>query len=205
MERAEFPAAIGAHVTRGGELVGICGGYQILGREISDPFGVESGGRIAAFAFLDVATELIPAKITTQVEARPTEPSAGMNEIVRGYEIHMGRTQRGSVAARFRVLRRLGDGAVCGEIDREASMDGASSEDGRVWGTYIHGVFDQPGFRRRWLNQLRRRKGLEPLAVTVSETTSRKLIGAIDRWADHLERNLNLIPIFSALGIGTRR
>ena len=78
-------------------------------------------------------------------------------------------------------------------------MDGAITDDGLTWGTYIHGVFDEPGFRRHWLNQLRRRKGLEPLAATVSEDVNLRLTGAIDRWADHLERHVDLKPIFSAL------
>ncbi|MCA9465324.1 MAG: cobyric acid synthase, partial [Nitrospira sp.] len=61
-----------------------------------------------------------------------------------------------------------------------------------VWGTYLHGVFDQPGFRRRWLNRVRLRKRLPPLAVEVSQMVSSRLEGSLDRWADHLERHLDV-------------
>jgi adenosylcobyric acid synthase len=123
----------------------------------------------------------------------------GTNEIVRGYKIHMGRTDRGHAAPRFRILCRLGRGTAGVDIDCDDNTDGAISDDGRIWGTYIHGVFDQPGFRRHWLNQLRQRKGLEPFPLAVSENANRKLAAAMDRWADHLERHLDLVPIFSAV------
>src|SRR3990172_6868799 len=199
LDQAEFRAAFAAHLSGGGELLGICGGYQMLGREISDPLGVESGGKKFGVGFLNVATELTGGKTTTQVEAQPTDCKTGMDEIVRGYEIHRGRTTRGQVAPRFRILRRLGRGTAGMFIDCDDNTDGAISDDGRVWGTYIHGVFDQPGFRRHWLNQLRWRKGLDPLPVALSENTNRKLAAAMDRWADHLERHLDLAPIFDAV------
>jgi len=201
LDQAGFRAAFAAHLSGGGELLGICGGYQMLGREISDPLGVESGGKKFGVGFLNVATELTRGKTTTQVEAQPTDCKTGMDEIVRGYEIHMGRTDRGQVAPRFRILRRLGRGTAGMYFDCDDNTDGAISDDGRVWGTYIHGVFDQPGFRRHWLNQLRWRKGLDPLPVTVSENVNRKLADAIDRWADHLERHLELAPIFDAVNL----
>ena len=199
LEQAGFRAAFVAHVTDGGELLGICGGYQMLGREICDPIGVESGGKRPGFGFLNVATELTREKTTVQVKAQQSDGKAGRDEIVRGYEIHMGWTDRGQVAPRFRILRRIGSGNPGPDIDQDENSDGAVSPDGRVWGTYIHGVFDQPGFRRHWLNQLRRRKGLNPLPVVVSENVNRKLAAAMDRWADHLERHLELAPIFGAV------
>ena len=60
------------------------------------------------------------------------------------------------------------------------------SSDGLVWGTYIHGVFDQPGFRRVWLNRVRGRKNLPPLDVELSQSVSGRLVEAIDGWADHV-------------------
>jgi adenosylcobyric acid synthase len=195
LAQAGFRAAFAEHLAGGGELLGICGGYQMLGREICDPYNVESGGARRGFGFLNVTTELTGAKITTRIEAQPMEREADTSAIVRGYEIHMGRTDRAQTAPRFRILRRLGDETV----DANGDMDGAITEDGLTWGTYIHGVFDQPGFRRQWLNQLRWRKGLDPLPVTVSENVNRKLATAMDRWADHLERHLDLAPLFGAL------
>ncbi len=75
------------------------------------------------------------------------------------------------------------------------------SLDGRVWGTYIHGVFDQPAFRRQWLNRARARKGLAPLGLEISEEVSQRMSQALDRWADHLEGHLDVNLIFSALGL----
>jgi adenosylcobyric acid synthase len=71
--------------------------------------------------------------------------------------------------------------------------------DGLVWGTYIHGVFDQPGFRRTWLNRVRVRKSLEPLEREISQAVSSRLAQAMDRWADHVEANIDMTPIFSAI------
>jgi len=199
LDKAGFRAAFAAHLSGAGELLGICAGYQMLGREICDPYAVESGGTRLGFGFLNVTTELTAGKTTVQVEAQPTDCKTVTDEIVRGYEIHMGRTDRGQVAPRFRILRRIGSGSPGPDIDQDQNSDGAVSPDGRVWGTYIHGVFDQPGFRRHWLNQLRWRKGLDPLPVAVSENANRKLAGDMDRWADHLERHLDLAPIFGAV------
>jgi adenosylcobyric acid synthase len=187
LEQEGFVPAIKAHVEAGGELVGICGGYQMLGREITDPFNVEGGGQKQCLGFLDVITELAPQKRTEQVEAKPIHSAVNATDIVQGYEIHMGQTRRGRVAPCFRVQQK------------SAGEDGAISEDHLVWGTYIHGVFDSPRFRRSWLNQVRKRKGLPVLPSEVSEGVSRNLSGAIDRWADHLEQYLNLRPVFEAL------
>ena len=73
------------------------------------------------------------------------------------------------------------------------------SADGFVWGTYIHGVFDQPGFRRAWLNRARVRKHLQPLDVEVSRTVSARLSHALDRWADHVGTFINMKAIFSVI------
>ena len=74
--------------------------------------------------------------------------------------------------------------------------------DGLVWGTYIHGVFDLPGFRRLWLNRARQRKGLCPVDLSASEAVSMRLSNALDRWADHVQEHLNVGAIHSNLGIG---
>jgi adenosylcobyric acid synthase len=68
-----------------------------------------------------------------------------------------------------------------------------------VWGTYIHGVFDEPEFRRAWLNRLRRRKGLQPLDIAVSLAATTHRARELDRWADHLQQHVNLEPIWAAL------
>ena len=69
------------------------------------------------------------------------------------------------------------------------------SVDGMVWGSYIHGLFDQPGFRRAWLNRVRERKGLPLLKESVSEEVSHRLDQALDRWADHVQKHLNTLQV----------
>lgn len=203
LRRTGLAEALTEHVSQGGELVGICGGYQMLGREISDPCGVEAGGETPGLGFLDVATELLPHKRTARVDALPLCWDASPGTTVQGYEIHMGHTRRGSVRPCFHIIRRVGqnlaDEGSTGTL--EEAEEGASHAERFIWGTYIHGVFDRPEFRRLWLNRLRRRKGLMPLDTAVSEAVSTRLQSALDRWADHLEKHLNLAGIFATLGL----
>ena len=134
-------------------IVGICGGYQMLGEELLDPEGVESIVRSAAgLGLLQLTTCFAREKKTVQVRGVAME---SRHEIA-GYEIHMGRTS-GCGAARpvFQIVEEMGS--------RTERFDGARSEDGLVWGTYLHGVFDTPSFRREFLNTLRKRRGWRPL------------------------------------------
>ncbi len=140
---------------KGGTVVGLCGGYQMLGRVIRDPHHVESRWEVMeGLGLLDVETVMAPEKTTTLVEAEKIEGESGNR--LEGYEIHMGVTRRGQGASPlFRIVRR--NGVPC---DVE---DGAVNEKGTVWGTYLHGIFDNDGFRHDFLNSLRRRKGIPPL------------------------------------------
>ena len=184
-----FKYAISNQVKSGAEIVGVCGGFQMLGRQIVDPHGAEGGGTTEGLGLLDITTELIVNKKTTQVRAHPLHVHSAIECVVEGYEIHMGMTKVKGLQPSFRI-----DGGS------ETAFDGACSEDGRVWGTYIHGVFDQPAFRRLWLNRIRLRKGLVSLDPTVSETVSQRLSDALDRWADHMDKHLNIEPIRTVLG-----
>ena len=122
----------GAH-ERGAQIIGLCGGYQILGKLIDDPQGVEGGGTADGLGLLAVRTVMGPAKTTKPIQARSTR----FDVPVDGYEIHMGRTTgRDTKRAPFVT---------------ESGPDGAASADGRVWGTYIHGVFGDGDFRGAWL------------------------------------------------------
>lgn len=185
-----FPAAVESHVQRGGELVGICGGYQMLGREIADPKGLERGGRSNGLGFIDVTTELDVPKICRQVRAVSLLGGVEQHVPVCGYEIHMGRTSRGAVNPCFRIEA---SGTREGPVMRE---EGAASANGRVWGTSIHGLFDQAEFRRGWLNRARARKGLAPLSLHASQLVATQLSDELDRWADHLEACVNMDAIY---------
>lgn len=198
-----FSEALAEHVRRGGELVGICGGYQMLGREVSDPYGVERGGKIAGLGFLDVVTELLPHKRMAQVEALPLCWDASPGTTVHGYEIHMGHTRRGSVRPCFRIIRRVGQNLAdaCSTGTLEEAEEGASHAERFIWGTYIHGVFDRAEFRRLWLNRLRQRKGMQPLDPAVSDTVTTRLRSSLNRWADHLQKHVQLTRIFAAVEV----
>src|SRR6185295_16656214 len=127
---------IKAHARRGGHVLGLCGGYQMLGCTVADPLGIEGpAGSIEGLGLLDVVTEMTPDKSTIPVQGRDCATGAA----VSGYEIHLGRTE-GPDCARPTLM--IGD-----------RPDGAASPDGRVRGTYVHGLFTSDEFRRAWLAQ----------------------------------------------------
>jgi adenosylcobyric acid synthase len=137
----------------GKEVVGICGGYQILGRQIRDSLGVESKRPVVpGLGLLEVITEFGSEKQTYQVEG--TDPRTGF--LVKGYEIHHGRTERLAGTEPVFLISRRGRQTVCLE-------DGARNQDGQTWGTYLHGLFDNFNFRQWFLNRLRAKKGLAPM------------------------------------------
>ncbi|NOT23860.1 MAG: cobyric acid synthase [Nitrospiraceae bacterium] len=190
---AGFSEVLESHVQRGGELVGICAGYQMLGKEITDPKGLERGGTLKGLCFLDVVTELDTPKICRQVRAASLLHGVEQHAPIQGYEIHMGRTIRGNANPCFQI--------DASEIlaDNRMGDEGAVSEDGLVWGTSIHGLFDQAGFRRSWLNRARARKGLWPISLHESELVRSVLQAELDRWADHLDQHVNMDVIYSVL------
>jgi adenosylcobyric acid synthase len=146
---------------RGTPIIGICGGYQMLGTEIRDPHNREGGlASVPGMGLLDVATFFEEEKVTTQVQGEILDSGApllsGLGGCrVRGYEIHMGQKILGEGAVPFtRIHRRL---------DREVDViDGIADREGTVLGTYMHGIFDSIECVRGILNNLRRMKGLPP-------------------------------------------
>jgi adenosylcobyric acid synthase len=196
-----FERLLHDHVQRGGELVGICGGYQMLGQRIADPDGVETGGQGIGLGFLPVTTVLARDKITDQVDAHALHIDGFATLPVRGYLIHMGRTDRAGLRPCFKLLGKRGGVEHHGRemSSQEEFEDGVVRDDGLVWGTYIHGLFDQPLFRRAWLNRLRRRKGLSALPNVCSQRVNEARLNAMDRWADHVDRHLDLAPVLAYL------
>ena len=129
-----FVPMVASHVRAGREVVGLCGGFQMLGGRIDDPHKAEGGGQAEGLRLLPIDTELHCEKQTVQVQANPLMPGVSGAEMVRGYEIHVGITSRRQGGPCFRILAEGGN--------RE---DGAVSPDGLVWDLY-HGVFDDPSF-----------------------------------------------------------
>jgi adenosylcobyric acid synthase len=129
---------LAAHVRRGGRVLGICGGYQMLGVSIADPEGVEgSPETITGLGYLPVSTQLTGDKRVTRTQG----VELGSELPFEGYEIHAGRT---SAVGSVTPLLRFADGAI----------DGAISADGRIAGCYVHGLFDRAEQRAAWLGRL---------------------------------------------------
>ncbi|MDK2820520.1 MAG: adenosylcobyric acid synthase [Clostridia bacterium] len=149
--------AIKSLVKEGTPLVGICGGYQILGQKISDPEHVETDQEVIdGFGLLPIRTIFKNTKKTNQVEGEVTGTGPFLETIqglkVKGYEIHMGDSYvRGKSV--FKITRRGGESVNIN--------DGALSSDGLIWGTYIHGILDNDLFRQHVLSILRKRRGLD--------------------------------------------
>lgn len=163
------------------ELVGICGGFQMLGKRIRDPHGLESGSQdIEGLGYLPVTTVLAPEKTLKRVKA--THLASGLE--VRGYEIHHGQ----SLASGLEPVLRLEDGG----------WEGARWPKGRIWGTYMHGIFDADEFRRWFVDRLRSCRGLPPLGRVCFHY---ELEPALDRLAEAVRRCLKVEEIFRAMGL----
>jgi len=180
-----FVEALQNCLRRGGTVIGICGGYQMLGRRIYDPDHVEgSETQAEGLGFFNATTTLLPQKITRQVTA--IHAPTGIQ--ISGYEIHMGRTQL--MEPYEPVFEIYEPGEPCGQPNDglPPRRDGAQSSNGAVWGTYIHGLFDNNEFRRALLDRLREKKGLKPLKdVQYVMDVDRELNGLAERVREHLD------------------
>lgn len=186
--------------SRGGiPVIGICGGFQMLGRELSDPLHTESEiPRIEGLGLLDITTVFATDKLTTQIEAEVAGTGLFLFEApvgrIKGYEIHMGRTELyPEVRPAFTILARSGE--------KVYFQDGAVSRDGLVFGTYIHGIFDNDDFRRHVVNILRKRKGLEPLENSIVITTAEQRRRDFDKLAAVVRGSLDMEKIYNILGM----
>jgi adenosylcobyric acid synthase len=176
-----------------GPIVGICGGYQMLGKKVLDPDGMESSaGEAEGLGLLDVETVMLPHKETHQAGGQLLAAGARIapdwSGSLSGYEIHIGRTALGPEALPFAELSRSSGG-------KDVISDGAVSKDGRVFGTYLHGLFDGHGFRTAFLNRIRREKGLQEVSRDCMEEDS------FDLLAEHLERHLDMERLLRICGI----
>ncbi|HYW80704.1 MAG TPA: cobyric acid synthase, partial [Thermoguttaceae bacterium] len=163
------------------QIVGICGGFQMLGRKIADPSHVESkNGAAEALGLLGVTTALAAEK--TLARSRAVHAASGLE--VTGYEIHHGQTDVGDEQQLFQADTPNGLGVV--------------NRQGNVWGTYLHGVFDADAFRRWFIDRLRTRRGLEPLGG-VSATYD--IEPALDRLAEIVRESLDIDAIYRRMGL----
>jgi len=191
LRRAGWEDFLVRHRRAGGWIVGICGGYQMLGRRIIDNDRIESDtAETIGLGLLEIETNFELEKITDRIRA--IHLATGLP--VAGYEIHSGRIA-GITESRavFRLTHR-----DTGAVDE---FEGVRSDDGRVIGTSIHGVFDSAGFRRNFLDEVRASKGLGPLESSEAGEAEANHIAAFDRIADALERCTDFSKIAALAGI----
>jgi len=163
------------------ELIGVCGGFQMMGTRIEDPHHIEStAGTIEGLGLLPVSTHLAREKTLTRVNA--THLASGLG--VTGYEIHHGLTDR--------------EGAVPVIQRDDGETIGVASQDGRLWGTYVHGVFDADEFRRWFIDRLRTRRGLPPLGKIC---VTYDLEPAFERLAEAVRERLDMDTIYRLMGL----
>jgi adenosylcobyric acid synthase len=195
LRQAGLAATILEKAGAGTPVVGICGGYQMLGQRILDPQKVESNeAEVAGLGLLDAVTEFAPVKSTTQVRARVISDLgmlAGARGLeITGYEIHMGQTRSAAQTGAFHVIQ-----TPQGAADYN---DGMLSEDGAVLGTYLHGLFHNDAFRQTFLNTLRKRRGLPESNNGAISVKDREY----DKLADLVRHSLDIPQIYRILEQG---
>ena len=171
-------------------VVGICGGYQMLGELLEDPDGVEHGGSMRGMGLLHTKTVFSRAKTRTQIQGRVNTVSicgefAGRE--VQGYEIHMGRTEK------------TGD---CQETIylEDGRLDGLSNQEGTVFGTYLHGIFDYGDLAAMTVSRLMRRKGIDPKNWHFDPEEHKRR--EYDKLADLVRNSLDMKRIYEILEAG---
>jgi adenosylcobyric acid synthase len=175
----------------GTPVIGICGGYQMLGKTINDPYEVESrGSSVAGLGLLDIETTFGQVKTTTQIKARVVANKGlfeGLKGIeITGYEIHMGQTGSQNHPAAFQVMET--------PQGKANYLDGAASDDCLIFGSYIHGLFHNVNFTQALLSRLRQLRGL-PVAATVSINKDKQY----DELAGIVRQNLDMRRVYKIM------
>ena len=173
-------AALKEYSQKGREIIGICGGFQMLGQSIADPYHIESAGEtLAGLGLLELATVLEKDKTLTRQNGSHLASGLG----VHGYEIHHGQSQ----ATETCDILRFSNGESGGRGNRTQT----------IWGTYLHGIFDADPFRRWFIDRLRERRGLAPLKKVQA---AYDLEPAFDRLAEAVRSQIDMQAIYRLLG-----
>lgn len=171
-------------------IVGICGGFQMLGQYISDPDQIESdGGSAQGMGLLPLQTTLAPEKTLTRTNGMHSQSKM---EVI-GYEIHHGKTEPLLPTVRAAVVPQ----GITGGVPVSKAL-GFGTKSGMIWGTYLHGIFDADPFRRWFIDSLRAKKGLPKLEKI---QTTFGMEEALDRLADVVRNNVDMKKIYEVLGV----
>ncbi len=170
------------YVSSGGIILGICGGFQMLGQRIVDPEGIEGNEEsYEGLQLLPMTTVISSNKVARQTQVSSKYPQEGLP--VYGYEIHQGRSRLHKNLAQ-EEFDYIFDDPGLGIVNRSRS----------IWGCYLHGLFDNGAWRRSWLNQLRKQRGLPSLPTGIPNYREQRQI-FLDLLADHIEKHINLKPL----------
>ncbi|HEY9621217.1 MAG TPA: cobyric acid synthase CobQ [Crinalium sp.] len=190
MQRTGMAEAIQNYAAAGGTVLGICGGFQMMGRMLADPEGLEGQeGRYKGLGLLPLKTVITGQKVARQRLVTSNFPQVGLP--VAGYEIHQGRSHlvdMDSTEPGMPSYKPLFDDTNLGVVDSTQS----------IWGTYLHGIFDNGPWRRAWLNRLRQQRGLKSLPTGISNYREQRE-AMLDSLADVVESYLDLSRLASYL------
>ena len=190
LQRTGMADAIKEYAAAGGTILGICGGFQIMGRMLADPEGVEGHeGRYRGLELVPLKTVITGQKIARQRLVTSRFPQTGLP--VAGYEIRQGRSQV------MRAESGEDDPAGFQAIFDDASL-GVVDSSQAIWGTYLHGIFDNGPWRRTWLNRLRKQRGLSSLPTGIPNYREQREV-MLDGIADSVAAHLDLTPVLHKL------
>jgi adenosylcobyric acid synthase len=188
LHKTGMAKAIQNYAAAGGTVLGICGGFQIMGQQLADPEGLEGeAGRFPGLGLFPIRTVITGHKVARQRQAVSNFPQAGLPVI--GYEIHQGRSRLIETPnpQQPHSCQSLFDDPNLGMVDNSQL----------VWGTYLHGIFDNGPWRRAWLNRLRQQRGLKSLPTGISNYREQRE-AMLDSLANVVEAHLDLTPILSS-------
>lgn len=175
---------IHAFAQNGGTILGVCGGYQMLGHQVHDPHGIEGDpGSTSGFGLLDIETTLEQEKVLSRSQGKLADGT-----YIDGYEIHMGQTVLGSEAKPLVFVKNRNQEQI-------EDIDGAVSSDGNIEGSYFHGLFDFPDFRNHYLQKLKPTYRAEDAQVAAAFKQTQ-----YDLLADHFEQHLDMEKLISIVG-----
>lgn len=189
LQRTGMSEAIQQYAAAGGTVMGICGGFQLMGQMLADPEGLEGQeGRYRGLGILPLRTVITQNKVARQRSVSSKYPQDGLP--VMGYEIHQGRTQ-------LVMTSENGEGQGQGNnfmpIFDDRSL-GIVDETQSIWGTYLHGIFDNGPWRRAWLNRLRQQRGLGSLPTGIANYRDQR-DAMLNTLASAVEQHIDLKPI----------
>jgi len=188
LQKTGMAEEIQTYAASGGTVMGICGGFQMMGKVLADPEGVEGHeGRYKGLDLFPLKTVITGQKVSRQRQVTSNYPQTGLP--VSGYEIHQGRSHlaedEGAEGVQYFPLF---DDKPLGTVDSTQSL----------WGTYLHGIFDNGAWRRAWLNRLRQQRGLKSLPTGISNYREQREM-MLNTLADVVEAYINPSVITSWL------